>query len=445
MHDPGENSSKWVGTATPALAPPLDYWKHLERSLPITQVNELRELSDRRVNEFAAGDLSPPEQSAIDVLDVVAADGWLIKKFRFTCPRCDYEFDEANQPESSCPNCGEAPIDHGGLNLRTIYTRELAPLRPVDWMVAIHGMSTSGTWQEEFAWYFSTTWGNAVPVAVYKYGIVVQGVVMAWRRRSLQRELRQKLAVLQAEAKTQGFSGRPDLVAHSFGTWLVGHMLEDELKRPLDDRLKFGRIILAGCILRPDFDWSALRASGVVQEILNHYATKDRIVPLAQYTIWNSGPSGRRGFDSDEVINVRAEGYGHSDLFTVTKCVVRGRYLRPCGEEGGAIHNLAYHYTRNWRPFLTLPAAELSEIPDRADPRAAWRQMPVVMRGTIFPLIALPLVAALLLLGLYWGGEVTAPLVRFATLVAAGSGIGLALLVGLITAEALWRLLRRLR
>jgi hypothetical protein len=79
-------------------------------------------------------------------------------------------------------------------------------------------MKTAGAWQEAFSWHLATTWGRGVPVAVYKYGIVVAGVIMAWRRRELVRQFRNKVAVLRDEARAQGYSGNPDLVAHSFGT-----------------------------------------------------------------------------------------------------------------------------------------------------------------------------------------------------------------------------------
>jgi len=39
-------------------------------------------------------------------------------------------------------------------------------------------------------------------------------------------------------------------------------------------------------------------------------------------TIWDSGPSGRRGFDRDQVLNLRAEGYGHSDLFSILPLIL---------------------------------------------------------------------------------------------------------------------------
>lgn len=265
-----------------------------------------------------------------------------------------------------------------------------------DWVVAIHGMNTTGAWQEAFTWLLSTTWGRSVPVAVYKYGIVIAGVIMAWRRRKLRDNLRDKLAVLREQAEKQGFSGKPDVIAHSFGTWLFGHLLENELERKSEERLNFGRIILTGCILRPDFDWKRIKDAKLVEDVLNHYGTKDRIVPLAHATIWDSGPSGRRGFDSDQVLNICAEGCGHSDLFSISKYVKKKKDKTEYSNDAGEVSYLEFSYIRYWRPFLTLPRKELSCIPDRVEPLEKWRQLPWPFRGTIFPFIALPFTLALM-------------------------------------------------
>lgn len=311
--------------------------------------------------------------------------------------------------------------------------RELGAVRSVDWVVAIHGMNTSGAWQEAFSWKLSTTWGRSVPVAVYKYGFVVVGVVLAWRRRKFQRELRTKLAALRDEARAQGFLGNPDVIAHSFGTWLFGHLLEDELKRNEADRLQFGRLILAGCILRPNFDWKDIREAHLVEDVLNHYGTADRIVLLAHVTIVESGPSGRRGFDGDQVLNIQAVGFGHSDLFSIEK-----------HDETGLTY-LASSYQKYWRPFLTLPREELAILPDRKDPERLWRQFPWPLRGTLFPFLALPLVLALLCLLAAWIG---APLWVWRTLLLDFGGItasGLVLLLACVATVSLWRHWKRTR
>lgn len=320
----------WVGTGSTSIIPPPDYWAYLARTVSGPQLKPLQQQSDSRLTEFTPSDLPTPVEEAILLLDRVAADGWLNKINRHRCPNCKVELSAEGTAQPVCPECEEAYSQHGGVTVETVYVRELAASRSVDWVVAIHGMNTSGTWQEAFSWLLGTTWGQSVPVAVYKYGIVIAGVIMAWRRRKLQSDLRGKIAALYANANTQGFSGKPDVIAHSFGTWLFGHILESELTREPKQQLKFGRIILTGCILRPDYNWRKIKEAGLVDDVLNHYGTKDIIVPLAHVAIWDSGPSGRRGFDGDQVLNIRAEGYGHSDLFSIRKCVVNGNRLHDC-------------------------------------------------------------------------------------------------------------------
>jgi hypothetical protein len=319
--------------------PSPEYWDALIAGTTGSQPVALRALFATRITTFTGIELPPPESTAIALLDRLAADGFLEKRVRIN----EDEIEE------------------------TIYVRDLAPTRVVDWVIAIHGMNTTGAWQESFSWNLSTTWGRSVPVAIYKYGIIIAGVVMAWRRGKLRASLREKLAVLRDEAEKRGFNGKPDLIAHSFGTWLFGRLLERELTRA--NPLTFGRVILTGCVLRPDFDWQQFKDAGLVDDVLNHYGTADAVVPLAHTFIHNSGPSGRRGFDGHAAINIRAEGFGHSDLFSM--------------------ENLERSYTRYWRPFLTLPREELRGLPDIVDPTTPWRAMPWPLCAARLPVFGL--------------------------------------------------------
>ena len=432
----------WIGGGSPSILPPIDYWIYLAGVAPGPQLDRLIELSDKRLTEFLPSDLPLPESTAVELLDRVAGDGWLERRQRPRCPNCDTQISEKEAGQPVCPYCEAVYDEHGGVRIETVYIRNLAPSRVVDWVVAIHGMNTSGAWQEAFTWRLATTWGRSVPVAVYKYGIVIAGVIMSWRRRKLQHELRDKLAALRDEAHAQGFSGKPDVIAHSFGTWLFGHLLEDELTRRPEERLRFGRIILAGCVLRPDFDWKKLKDAELVDDVLNHYGSKDAIVPLAHATIWDSGPSGRRGFDGDQVLNLRAEGYGHSDLFSIEKCVVNGKCFQDCTGSAGEMSHLEYSYKRYWRPFLTLPRHELCGLPDRADPTTAWRQLLWPLRGTVFPVVALPLILALTAFLIGGVGRGLWEMREVSTIVLGIGTAGLALILAAIAITRLWRRLR---
>jgi hypothetical protein len=398
--------------------------------MPEAQVERLREQSDQRFTEFTASGLGPPEKPALELLTRFAADGWVEREERHRCPKCDANLSGQDVAGAECPHCREAYGQNNGVTVETVFVRHLAPIRSVDWVVAIHGMNTSGAWQEAFTWTVSTTWGRSVPVAVYKYGKVIAGVLMTWRRRNLQSSLRDKLAALQHEARARGYGGNVDVVAHSFGTWLFGHLVKDELARNPNDRLRFGRVILLGCILRPDFNWKSVKDEGLVQDVLNHFSTGDRVVPLAHATISDSGPSGRRGFDNTEVINIRADALGHSDLLSIDKKLKSG------------VTYLSTSYQRYWRPFLTLPREELLNIPDRIIPPKPWRQFWWPLRGTVFPFFALPLVLAVIgyLVGivgsLFWRWM---PVTERVT-VASGCGIGALFL--LIASTEFWRWLR---
>lgn len=393
------------------------------------QLQQLQEQSDLRLTEFSPDSLLPPKDVAADLLGRLEADGWLARVERHTCPGCNQELSEEEIAASVCPHCGVVYSESGGISTETVWVRHLAPTRSVDWVIAIHGMNTSGTWQEEFSWTISTTWGRSVPVAAYKYGIVIAGVILAWRRDRLVRDLRNKLVTLRDQARAHGFEGNPDVIAHSFGTWLFGHLLQGETKRAPVDQLKFGRIILAGCVLRPDFDWKYLKDANLIEDVLNHYGTADTVVPFAHLTIWDSGPSGRRGFDSDQVLNVRASGFGHGDLFSISKRAITGATY------------LVNSYQRYWRPFLTLPSEELSSLPDRRNPQTSWHQLPWPLRGTIFPFIALPLVAATIAFLLATIGQFLWEWRTVVVKIAGGGVLGGILLVVLIAIVSAWRML----
>lgn len=380
---------------SPALMPPDRYWALLAERQSNGHIARLRAGFEARQNEFLPSSLGPPEPDALQLLEQVAKDGWLRIEKRIRCAHCEQALSGEEAAEASCPHCQESLGAGQDVVSETVYVRDLLPSRDVDWVIAIHGMNTSGAWQEAFSWRLATTWGRSVPVAVYKYGIIIAGVILAWRRRKLQNDLRLKLATLRDEARAQGFQGNPDVIAHSFGTWLFGHLLEEELTRGAADPLRFGRLILTGCVLRPDFDWGKIKEAGLVTHILNHYGTNDRVVPFAHATIFDSGPSGRRGFDGREVINVRAEGFGHSDLFSIDRFVSNGETFQKRSGNPGAVSHLDYAYGRYWKPFLTLPAAEFDLLRDRSDPPNRWRQMPWLFRGTIFPFLALPLILSL--------------------------------------------------
>ncbi len=266
-----------------------------------------------------------------------------------------------------------------------VFTWTGEPHRPLGWLLLIHGMNTKGDWQQDFAFDVGRWRGTAVPTFIHKYGRIIVGVILWFRRAKFKKGLRNRILELAPLAEEQRLPARPDVVAHSFGTWMLGHVLLDEMKRT-NPQIAIGRVILTGSILRPDFPWEELQRADLVEDVLNHYATNDPVVPWAHWTIWNSGPSGKRGFDPPqspcegrEVLNVRTAPKGHSGATSDSE-----RYG---------------NYGEVWTPFLTDPEGQASRRLEVEDPKRSWRQAWWPLRGSIFPLIVVPL----LLVSLSWG------------------------------------------
>lgn len=296
------------------------------------------------------------------------------------CPNCDQELSLEESQGDSCPNCGASFAEHsGGVLVSTTYEREAEIGRPVPWVLALHGMNTKGAWQEEFSWLVATTYGRSVPVFVYKYGIVRPGVFLKWRQRKLRDQLASKLRRLTAGLQDRALGAEPDVLAHSFGSWLIGHALQEY------QDLKVGRVLLMGAILRPDFSWSELRARGQVESVLNHYGGRDMWARLACYFIPGSGPSGWRGFDAATgVLNREEPDFRHRTFFR---------------EEP-----MQRSYAALWRPFLQRPQVRLAEL--TTESKENWKEPPLLLRATLprwlllaFATAIVGVIAAALILG----------------------------------------------
>ncbi len=309
--------------------------------------------------QLAVEAMSTAEEAAA-FLEALTDTGIVVSEISDVCP-CDVqrELPPLEVSEAVCAQCGRAFVDvpPGHPVKRTQYFHEAPVTRDVKWVLALHGMNTRGAWQEEFSWVLSRAYGYSVPVAIYKYGIVRPGAILKFRQRALVAELADRMRHLGQESTGSGFGGRPDVIAHSLGTWLLGHALRE------NPDLKVGRVILLGCILRPDFDWLSLIERGQVEAVLCHYGTRDFWAGVSHYIIPDSGPSGRRGFcDRKAIIHVEAPGFRHSDFFR--KEDIRSKF------------------STLWTPFLTTAARELGALAGGDPPGKPWRQSSWLLRAT---------------------------------------------------------------
>ncbi|HMH14174.1 MAG TPA: hypothetical protein VK578_13810 [Edaphobacter sp.] len=336
-------------------------WEEFATKFPPELVDELRNLFSRggpfeiSAKELSSG-LSCNEDTANRLLDELSPP--LERRVALICSKCGDEISTEDLTRGRCGKCDANLTEADAVKKRDSYHFDTPPTRDVLWVLALHGMNTRGDWQETFNWRVSTSYKRSVPVAIYKYGIVRPGALCRWSLTRLEKRVIDRIHTLQGDTEAEGFQGPPDVIAHSLGTWLIGHALK---RNP---ELKIGRLLLTGCILRPDFDWKTLQSNGQVEAVLNHYGTKDFWAGIAHYVIPDSGPSGRIGFVSGfPVVQVRAEGFGHSDYFTK--------------EHFGEV------FKQTWQPFLSVSLKELQSLDVGGS--SSWSCAAWPFRATIFP------------------------------------------------------------
>ena len=138
----------------------------------------------------------------------------------------------------------------------------------------------------------------------------------------------------------------PSIVAHSFGTYILGNAL---LKY---DWLRFDKVVLCGAILPRDFPWNKLIDRGQVQAVRNEFGTQDEPTRFVKWFVAGTGPSGRDGFTcSHNRLEQERFEYTHSEYF----------------DKG--------HMEAKWLPFLqrsmpVIPASELAV--DRPKANRPW-------------------------------------------------------------------------
>lgn len=114
------------------------------------------------------------------------------------------------------------------------------------------------------------------------------------------------------------YSMKPNIIAHSFGTYIVGNYLKSFNFEP---PIKFKNIIFAGSILATNFPWKECIEKESVKSIYNEVTTNDPWVPHIKKTSWLKedklfGPAGTEGFTDkhDRIINNKSSAFDHSNM-----------------------------------------------------------------------------------------------------------------------------------
>jgi hypothetical protein len=147
--------------------------------------------------------------------------------------------------------------------------------------------------------------------AGYDYLDVIR-FLLPWQglRRAPVDRVRAKLAAVCADPKIK----RVSVIAHSFGTYIVGEILKSA------PPIKLHRLMLCGSILPSSFDWNAHAAridplpDRTTQFVVNDCGWKDIWPVFAESSTWGYGSAGRFGFQTPWVED-RHHAFGHSDFF----------------------------------------------------------------------------------------------------------------------------------
>jgi pimeloyl-ACP methyl ester carboxylesterase len=179
---------------------------------------------------------------------------------------------------------------------------------------------------------------------------------------------------LQAIARLslgRGAAPPPDVIAHSFGTWIVAHALQ------ADPTLILGNVILVGSIIRPDWPWDQFIGRNQVTAVLNYCGDRDIWVRLAESFIPDSGPSGVIGFalPHDHVINILRPGGDHSSTF--------------------ADDQLPATFEDVWRPFLSARSGDIDTRDHVILNTPRWVRAPHFLRAPVTLMLLLVSMALL--------------------------------------------------
>lgn len=158
-----------------------------------------------------------------------------------------------------------------------------------DLVVTVHGIRTFGGWQNRLAALLRQA-RPGVRISTYGYGYFSAiAFAIPFLRWIEVRRFRSRL--LQMFRANPG--ARVSIVAHSFGTHIVAWALRGMDPRALPS---IRCILLAGSVLKSDFDWSPLLDSGNVDAVVNDCGVDDNVLLLSQFAILFTGMAGRVGF-----------------------------------------------------------------------------------------------------------------------------------------------------
>ena len=155
----------------------------------------------------------------------------------------------------------------------------------------LHGIRTHAVWQRAFAEVAANAnWRCRLDRWNFGYFSLLRFLLPRQRRTRVEWFRKTYRDEVQDRDLQLDESNPPCIVAHSFGTYILGNALLSY------DYLRFDEIILCGSILPTNFPWHELIDRGQVQAVRNEYGTRDFWTGIVSWFVRGAGPSGIHGF-----------------------------------------------------------------------------------------------------------------------------------------------------
>ena len=210
---------------------------------------------------------------------------------------------------------------------------EAPPLRVI---CPLHGIRTLAVWQKGLS-DLAGRHGWFCRLDRWSYGrFSLLAFLTPWSREAKLKWLRRQYDAEIHDRRLDIEQGQtPSVVAHSFGTYILGYTL---LRF---DFIRFHKVILCGSILPRDFPWDQLIERGQVQAVRNEFGVRDPWVKRVRCFVRGTGPSGASGFtcQHDRLKQEEFE-YNHGDYFGLD------------------------HMEDRWIPFLNESLVEIPRVQD---------------------------------------------------------------------------------
>ncbi|UFW69196.1 hypothetical protein [Bradyrhizobium sp. WU425] len=195
-------------------------------------------------------------------------------------------------------------------------------------VITVHGIRTYGRWQKRLgdALGQDSRWnviGGEDELMHYRYGIFTLFSFLVPFVRNL--AVRQFRAYLEAAAGSRNWS-RVDIVAHSFGAYLVVETLR---YADLSPQVRVNTVILCGAAISPNTILANVVGVGKpVGRLINECGTRDGILllTLLVYGVGMAGRIGLQGLEGQRFCN-RFHGVGHSGYFELNSGAPYGGFI----------------------------------------------------------------------------------------------------------------------